>query len=156
MSYLLTHLLVNPYNWCAMDVWKVSNWNLEQIYSVSACFAFLTHILEWVLNTIEHTLNTNWVHLNAFEWVWTSPECNWVCTNTFEWVWTSPECNWMHVNAFEWVWALPECDWVHVNAFEWGLGALSIHKKHFWLIIMIAIVYYLWLLLLTILMFPRG
>ena len=106
---------------------------------------------EWVWTPPE----CDWVHMNAFEWVWTSPPCNWVHVNMIECAWTPPEFNWVHVNVFEWVWTPHECDWVRVNTFKWGLSALEIHRMHFWLLFMIAIVYYLWLLF-TIIMVPCG
>ena len=120
-------------------------------------------------------LNTPWMLLSAHEclWVsvnapwmwlsgmplseyWTPPECDWGAWMSLSEYWKPPECNWVQVNAFGWMWTPSECDWMHVNAFEWGLIALTIHKKHFWLLFMIDIVNHLWLLLLTIIMVPRG
>lgn len=49
---------------------------------------------------------------------------------------TLVECDWEHPSALEWEHL--ECDWVHANTFEWLLSALGIHKKHFWLLVIIA------------------
>lgn len=76
--------------------------------------------------------------------------------NAFESVWTSPEWDGVHMDAFEWVGTPSQCDWVHMDAFKKELNALAIHKEHFWLLFINAIIYNLCFLLLTIIMAPLG
>lgn len=76
--------------------------------------------------------------MKTFESVRTLTKCDWVHMNNFESDWTSPECNRLWMNAFEWVKTPPIYDSVQVNAFKWELIALTIHKKHFWLLFMLA------------------
>ena len=84
-----------------------------------------------------------WVHVMAFEWVWTAlehplgvNECHWVRIDAIEWVWTPIECAWMPI-CHDWTqltmmwpwersylcenWTAPEHDGVHLNTFEWVL-----------------------------------
>ena len=92
---------------------------------------FSMHECQWV--SIEHPLNTQCVHMNVIEWVWTPIECAWPPLSHYcmqlnmVWPWESSHlCQ---------NWTLPECLWVLMNAFESVLNTpcmlVSAHE-HLW------------------------
>lgn len=149
--------LVNLYNWCAINIQKASNWNLEitgplHVLHFSAYIQWASE--SWPLLSEHQTqLNKPWmqVHMNAFEQRWTSLnaiECAWTLSecelplNSIECMWRSLSIYEHPLNAIEGTWTpWNKCEhlnvidyWLHVNACKWRFSALAIQKEHFWLL----------------------